>query len=136
MDHKNHEGYADPTAAEALKNTAAGEKAWRPCVLICSPFTGDILHNTEAVRRYMRFAVCRGVIPFAPHLLYPQVLDDDNPEERTLGMFFGLVWLGKCHELWVFGNQISAGMGKEITAAKKRCMTIRYFTKDCKEVLE
>ena len=37
------------------------------------------------------------MIPFAPHLLYPQVLDDGDPDERALGLFFGLVWLGRCH---------------------------------------
>jgi len=40
------------------------------------------------------------------------VLKDENPVERELGLFFGIVWLGKCDELWVFGSTISPGMAK------------------------
>ena len=79
---RNHEGYPDPTAGEALDNIAreTHENAWRPRVFICSPYAGDVSANCEKARRYLRFAIDRGTIPFAPHLLYPQVLDDSDPE--------------------------------------------------------
>lgn len=86
--------------------------------------------------RYMRFAVVSGAIPFAPHLLYPQVLDENDPSERELGIFFGMVWLGKCDELWVFGRHISNGMAREIAQAKKRGIPIRRFNEVCREVFE
>lgn len=131
--HKNHEGYSDPTAMGAMDTLAKEERVWRPCVFICSPFGGDIERNTERARKYMRFAAMQNTIPFAPHLLYPQVLDDDDPAQRELGLFFGTVWLGKCHELWVFGHSITDGMQREIAMAEKRRIPIRYFTRDCKE---
>lgn len=134
MDRLNHEGYCDPTAADALANVTREEKAWRPCVFICSPFGGDVTRNTEKARRYMCFAIWKNVIPFAPHLLYPQVLEEDDPTQRALGLFFGTVWLGKCAELWVFGGRISEGMEREIACARKRRIPIRYFTEDCEEV--
>ena len=87
-------------------------------------------------KRYMRFAMIKGAIPFAPHLLYPQVLDEDDPSERELGLFFGMVWLGKCDELWVFGRHISCGMEREIAKAKKRGIPVRRFSDVCEEVLE
>lgn len=137
MDRHNHEGYHDPTAADALANVAREENStWRPCVFICSPFGGDITRNTEKARRYMRFAIRMNTIPFAPHMLYPQVLDEDDPDQRTLGLFFGTVWLSKCAELWVFGSHVSVGMEREIACARKRSIPIRYFTEDCKEVTE
>jgi len=133
---RNQEGYPDPTAGEALDNIAreTREHAWRPRVFICSPYAGDVIGNIEKARRYLRFAVDKGTIPFAPHLLYPQVLDDSNPEDRSLGLFFGLVWLGRCHELWVFGSVCSQGMAEEIGCASCRGMPIRYFTEDLSEV--
>ncbi|OPY59584.1 MAG: HNH endonuclease [Pelotomaculum sp. PtaU1.Bin035] len=105
---KQSEGYPDPTAAEALTNMEREEKAktWKPCVFICSPYAGNIRRNTEQARQYMKFAVRMGAIPFAPHLLYPQALDESDPAQRELGLFFGSVWLGKCDELWVFGSNI------------------------------
>ena len=136
MDWLNVEGYPDPTAAEAIENVTREEmrKEWKPCVFICSPYAGDVTLNIEKAKRYLRFAVDEGAIPFAPHLLYPQVLKDENPVERELGLFFGIVWLGKCDEMWVFGSTISTGMAKEIAKARKRGIPIRYFTDTCQEV--
>ena len=45
-----------------------------------------------------------------------------------------IVFLGKCNELWVFGEYSTKGMQMEIDKAKKRHMTIRYFTEDMEEV--
>ena len=134
---RNGDGYFDPTAGEAFSNVAREEreKAWKPCVFICSPFAGDIAGNTEKARRYMRFAMEQGAIPFAPHLLYPQALDEENPDHRQMGLFFGLVWLGKCHELWVFGDAVSGGMAAEIAKAAWRHMPIRRFTENCEKVV-
>ncbi|WP_367180434.1 DUF4406 domain-containing protein [uncultured Enterococcus sp.] len=76
----------------------------------------------------------QGTIPFAPHLLYPQVLDDGDPEQRKLGLYFGMIWLRKCDELWVFGRYISKGMQSEINKASKHRISIRYFSENCEEV--
>ena len=62
------------------------------------------------------------------------MLKDENPVERELGLFFGIVWLGKCDKMWVFGSTISTGMAKEIAKARKRRIPIRYFTDTCQEV--
>lgn len=133
MNKLNAEHYPDPTAAEALANVAREEKSkgWKPCVFICSPYAGSVKRNTQNAKRYMRFAADRGAIPFAPHLLYPLVLDDGDPAQRELGLFFGLVWLGRCDELWVFGDRVSEGMAREIAKAKWRGMPIRYFNEKC-----
>ena len=113
-DYRNCEGYPDPTAGEALSRIAANEKqslrAFRPIVYICSPFSGDVETNVANARRYSRYAVDKGYIPIAPHLLFPQFLDDDNPDERELGLFFGNALMSKCAEVWVFGSRISSGM--------------------------
>jgi hypothetical protein len=134
----NQEGYHDPTPYEALTAIEKEKKAakvFRPLVYICSPYSGDIERNSEAARRYSRFAVDVGYIPITPHLLFTQFLDDSNPRERDLGLFFGNVLMSKCAEIWVFGSTISPGMNAEIERAKRKKYTIRYFTVDCQEVL-
>lgn len=132
----NCEGYYDPTAYEALTAVEKGAKVFRPLVYICSPYSGDVEGNIKSARRYSRFAVEMGYIPFTPHLLYPQFLDDSNPKERDLGLFFGNVLMSKCAEVWVFGGYISSGMNAEIERAKRKKYTIRYFSDDCEEVSE
>ena len=132
MDKRNNEGYPDPTAAEALANVAREERAkankYRPLVYICSPYSGEIEYNLSRARGYCRLAVSKGYIPLAPHLHYPQFMDDGDSEQRKLGLFFALVLLGKCDEIWVFGSRISEGMARELETAERRSILIRRFT--------
>lgn len=131
----NAERYIDMTAYEALKNIEVDSRkqAFRAIVFICSPFAGDVERNIQKAQGYSRFAVSKNCIPFAPHLLFPQFLDDGDDEERRLGIFFGLVLMTKCHEVWVFGRNITKGMAVEIEKAKERKMAVRYFTERCEE---
>ena len=88
----------------------------------------------EAAKRYSRLAVDKGCIPLTPHLLFPQFLDDDIPEERELGLFFGNILMSKCSEVWVFGERISAGMESEIKRARWKNYRLRYFSESFEEV--
>ena len=136
MNNKNAEGYPDPTAATALENVARAEDArvHRLVVYIASPYAGEMEDNISRAKGYCRFAVSKGVIPLAPHLLYPQFMDDNDEDQRILGLRFAIVLLCRCDELWVFGEKISAGMAKEIEKAEKRGMRIRRFNSKCEEV--
>ncbi|WP_317317129.1 DUF4406 domain-containing protein [Amedibacillus dolichus] len=142
IDKKNHEGYLDKTAHDAIRNIQREEKAadkkaaYLPLVYVCSPYAGDIETNTEKAKKYSRFAMDQGTIPVTPHLLYPQFMDDTNKDEREKAMHFNYVLLGKCKEVWVFGGVITHGMAREISIARKRHMVIRWFTQDMKEVEE
>ena len=136
-EYKNAEGYADPKAFGAFCAIEKEEKAlraFRPIVYICSPYAGDVERNTAAARRYSRFAIEAGYIPIAPHLLFPQFLDDNKPKERELVLFFGNAILSKCAEMWVFGDRISEGMEAEIKRATWKGHRIRYFSETCEEV--
>ena len=136
IDQYNAEGYHDPTAYAALSYVEKEEKktAQRPLVFICSPFAGDMEGNTERAREYSRFAVSKNYIPIAPHLLFPQFLEETDPAGRELGISFGLVLQSMCREMWVFGDTVSKGMAVEIGKAKERGIPIRYFTERCEEV--
>ncbi len=100
----------------------------RPLVYICSPYSGDVNANVEAARKYCRLAVDKGYIPIAPHLLYPQFMDDKNPAERKLGMSFGNALMDRCSEVWVCGDHLSPGMEAEFDRASKKNMTIKFLT--------
>ena len=133
----NIEGYDDPTAYEALTHINAEERKgrFRPMVYICSPFSGDPEGNTEKAKRYCRYATQAGYLPFAPHLFFPLFLRDELPRERSLGLSMAIVMLTKCSELWVFGDDMTGGMAKEIRKAHARNMRIRHFTTNCKEFI-
>ena len=133
----NAERYHDPTAHAALSAIEKEERAlraFRPIVYICSPYSGNVDANTTAARRYSRFAVEQGYIPIAPHLLFPQFLNDDSYRERQLGLFFGNAIMSKCSEVWVFGDTITSGMEEEIERAGWKNYRVRYFTNECEEV--
>ena len=134
----NSEGYIDLTAYEALLKIEQEERAarkaanFRPLVYICSPYSGNIEFNANSARIYSRFAVAKGAIPLAPHLLFPQFISEEH--ERSLALFMGTVLLGKCKEIWVFGEYVSDGMKREIAKAEKMGKIIRYFTEELEEV--
>jgi hypothetical protein len=104
---------------------------YHPMVYICSPYAGNIEENVYNARRYSRFAVEKGYLPITPHLLYPQFLDDSLQSERDLGMFFGIILMSKCSEVWVFGEHISTGMKIEIDRARHKGYKVRFFSSDC-----
>ena len=105
--------------------------SFRPLVYICSPYSGDVEKNIYLAKVFSRFAVVKNAIPIAPHLLFPQFMDEST--ERGLAMFMDMVLLGKCSEVWVFGSTISEGMAAEIAKAQKQRKVIRYFTEDLEE---
>ena len=79
-------------------------------VYICSPLRGDYDANIAAARTYCREAVEAGHLPVAPHIYLTQFLDDNKPEERSLGLALGRQLLEDCDELWVYGEP-SEGIG-------------------------
>ena len=96
-------------------------------IFICSAYRGDIDGNIEKAKEYCRLAAVEcGVIPFAPHLFFPQFLDDEMEAERELGINMGLGLLKECSELWYFGESITEGMKKEIDIAVRLGMPVRY----------
>ena len=133
--YKNKEGYADPTAGLAMSRIMKEYKKKqkqrfanknRKKVYVASKYAGDIEANVQAARKYCRRVTDEGYMPIASHLLYPQFLDDTNPDERELGLLFGLALLRLCDEVWVFG-EVSPGVEKEIAEAKQLKKKLRFI---------
>lgn len=123
---RNGEHYPDPTAYKAIRKAVSPKFPFRPVVYVCSPYSGDIEANVRKARRYCRYAADQGCIPLAPHLLFPQFLDEKT--ERNLALFMGIALLSKCAALWIFGESISQGMEVEIRYAQKKGKPIKYIS--------
>lgn len=97
-------------------------------VFICSRYAGDIKKNVETAKELCSMAAHQGYIPFAPHLLYPQFLDDKDPCQREIGISAGHIFMGHCDEMWVYRTDgISEGMRQDIAQALKLGKKITYL---------
>lgn len=133
--YKNSEGYSSPTEGMAISQVMKEYRQQqkkryadknRRKVYVASKYSGDVNANVTAAIGYCRRVIREGYMPVASHLLYPQMLDDNIPAERELGLLFGLALLRMCDEVWVFGT-VTPGVASEIEEAKKLKKQIRYF---------
>ena len=102
-------------------------------VIIESPYAAKPGHYcTEIAREYLLDAIrdClrKGEAPFASHRMYTDgVLDDNVPEDRSLGIYAGLCWQGKADYVVVYQDLgISEGMKRAINLAQKEGRRIVY----------
>ena len=93
-------------------------------VIIESPYGGDtweeIKRNERYARACMRDSLLRGEAPYLSHLLYtqPNVLDDNIPEERRMGIDAGFAWRATAEYTVVYRDLgISRGMQEGIENA-------------------
>ncbi len=141
--YKNSEGYSSPTEGEALSRIAKEERDAKKAaqkdihkneickkIYVVSKYAGDVEKNVSYAITYCKFVIAMGHQPIASHLLYPQMLNDNVPEERQLGCDFGMNLLRICDEVWVFGSEYSKGMEAEVSIARQLGMMIRNFTDD------
>lgn len=98
-------------------------------VYICSPLGGNVTANIENAKRYARYALECGMAPFIPHF-YALILNDDDEEERSLGMLAGLSMLWVCDAVWAFGDEITEGMKTEIRFAEKLNIKVKYISEN------
>jgi hypothetical protein len=100
-------------------------------VLVESPFKSDTLEGTERnityLRACLRDCLLRMEAPFASHALYTQVLDDNDQDERALGIAAGLSLGEKLDVTVVYTDLgVSEGMKKGIKAAQQAGRPIEY----------
>ena len=109
------------------------DRAFKPLVYICAPYSGEISKNTERAIQLAKMAYEKGNIPVIPHVQYP-FMDDNDPLDRKNALLFCTILMGKCQEVWVLGDHLSPGMQQELALAKKRFQKIRYFDRSYVEV--
>jgi len=112
-------------AADLVRRRRA-EGARRRRVYVCHPFADDPAGNIERVRVISRQLVALGVMPVAPHLYLPQLLDEATERGQALALCLEL--LATCDEVRVFGGRVTAGMRREVEHAKRRGIPVRFET--------
>ena len=106
-------------------------------VILESPFAGatkeEVERNIRYARACMRDCFNRGEAPLASHLLYtqPGILDDNDPDERNLGIEAGLLWGAEAEMTVVYIDfGISPGMKKGIDRAEREGRKVDYRSID------
>jgi hypothetical protein len=107
-------------------------------VAVISAFQGKKA-NIKLAQKYCKYVFDQGHYPFAAHLIYPQILDDNNPDERSLALEASKVFIKTCDEAWVFyKNKIpfTDGMKEEIEFAKSNNIEVKFYRVNKKGVID
>lgn len=90
-------------------------------VCVESPLSGNLERNIAYARAAMRYCLFLNAAPFVSHLSFTQVLDDEDPGQRELGITAGLALGDGCENRWFFVDfGISPGMRLALERAEKR----------------
>lgn len=125
---------------ERLQLQFFSEKPWMRKAYVCSPLSAqteyEFLVNMYAARAYMLYAKeTLGYLARAPHAYLPMLLCDQNVEERSMALAFGLKLLEDSRILLVCGNRLSRGMYGEVVKAVALDKKILVFDESlCHEV--
>lgn len=88
-------------------------------VFVCSPYSGNVEVNLQLAREYSRSVADRGCVPITPHLMYPQFMNDNNPEDRAKALEMNKRLIEHCcDEVWWFGGTQTPGMREELLYAE------------------
>lgn len=99
----------------------------KPLVIIESPFAGDVEANIAYARKCVADSLARNEAPICSHLLFPQLLDDNDPAQRALGIEAGLAWYRVAEKCVVYADRgYSKGMGEGMQAARRCGVPIEF----------
>lgn len=99
-------------------------------IFICSPYQGSIEENKKKAAYYAKIVAKSGNVPVAPHIYFPNFLDEKNSNERMTGIAMGLELMDMCDEVYVFGFDITEGMKFELDHAKETRKPVRLYDTD------
>jgi hypothetical protein len=119
---------ANPSLAQlALRKRQTTATIHQPLAIVETPYSGDVEANTAYARACLLDSLRRGEAPIASHLLHTQVLDDMQPDERSLGIEAGLAWYRVATKCVVYTDRgISGGMKMGIDRASLQGVAIEY----------
>jgi hypothetical protein len=103
---------------------------------VCSPYSALTARQRKKHIKYAREMMyeviyCTDNLPIVPHLLYPQVLDDNDENQRITGLNLCKYWIEKVDVIYVCCRYgISRCMADEIEYAKFLNKKIIYIDKE------
>ena len=93
------------------------------CVILESPYRVD--RTRTYLQECIRDCLRRGEAPFASHQMYTDALDDDNVQDRTLGISAGFAWHDRADYVVVYEDLgVSPGMQEGIDHAQGRGLRV------------
>lgn len=105
------------------------KEGYKPLVYVCAPYSGNIKQNKKLAKLYAQIVYSLNYMPLTPHFLFP-FLNDNNPKEKYDAMSMDIILLSKCDEIWIFGDDMSEGMKKELQIAEKWKKVVRRLYDD------
>ena len=106
-------------------------------VIIESPYAGAVEDNLAYLQRCIRDSCLRNEAPYASHLMYTQALDDDDPDERALGIEYGFLWARTAERaVFYLDRFVSPGMRKAFYRHYQDFLMIEFRTLDRKYDLD
>lgn len=153
--HTIERGYGEPWTycGECRLGSTRNRNPWHSKkVFVCSPYrSNDIVkkfRNIELARKACMIIIGSGNFPVAPHLYFPVFLDDDNEDDRNIGIEYGIFLLDHCDEILVIYDKedlastrptknaknaiyrtLTDGMREEVDHAVQNDMDPRYIEK-------
>jgi hypothetical protein len=98
-------------------------------VFLISPYSGDVERNLKYADKCQTFCFSSGLAPFAGHILYPRVLDDNIEKDRDFGMRSAYAWLSVADMAVAFMDLgVSRGMRADLDAARRLSVPIQYLS--------
>jgi hypothetical protein len=97
-------------------------------VVLESPYAGDTIRNVNYARAALRDCLGRGEAPIASHLLLTQVLNDDDPGERNVGLVAGTSWIQIADRV-VFYQDLGFSPGMEAARQEAQRFGVPYETR-------
>ena len=98
-------------------------------VFLISPYSGDVARNLAYADKCQTFCFSSGWAPFVGHLMYPRVLDDNEPKDREFGMSSAYAWLSISELAVAFMDLgVSRGMRADLDAARRLSIPIQYLS--------
>lgn len=100
-------------------------------VFVSTPFhaetVAEMQENIHLAQRICKKVMRDGYIPYAPHLLFPQFLDDADARQRKEGITAGIEMLRRCDILVFSGGKVTDGMTQEMKAASDLGIPVVYL---------
>lgn len=108
-----------------MKGLPAGRKTR---VVLESPYAGETARNVDYARAALRDSLLRDEAPIASHLLHTQVLNDEDTDERRMGIRAGHDWIAQA-DLVVFYADLGCSNGMDEAKEEANRMGVRCETR-------
>ena len=87
--------------------------------IVESPYRGDVARNKAYLDRCLLDSLKRGEAPIASHKIFTDILDDNSPNQRNIGIRAGLAWIQVADLMAVYTDLgISDGMENAMSRAR------------------